>query len=83
MGTEQRAVQVWDDEGGRTLSENVGNDTRGRITRIASRARSEVQDLTKAFATAGKEAARLTRRYPLQIFAGALVLGFVIGRARR
>jgi hypothetical protein len=38
---------------------------------------------SEALAKASKKASRLTRRHPLQIIAGALVLGFVIGRIRR
>ena len=76
IGAEQRAVQVWDDEGGNIPSENAGSDIRDRICAIAFKARSEAQDVIQ-------KAARLTRRHPLEIFAGALVLGFVIGRVRR
>jgi len=76
IGAEQRAVQVWDDEGGNIPSENAGNDIRDRIRAIAFKARSEAVVVLQ-------KAASLTRRYPLEIFAGALVLGFVIGRVRR
>jgi hypothetical protein len=76
IGAEQRAVQVWDDEGGNIPSETAGNDIRDRIRAIAFKARSEAVVVLQ-------KTARLTRRYPLEIFAGALVLGFVIGRVRR
>jgi gas vesicle protein len=76
----------------------VGNDIRDRIIDFTSKVRTEAEDVKEAvcdtfeqqreFAAdalgkASKKASRLTRRYPLQIFAGALVLGFVIGRIRR
>jgi ElaB/YqjD/DUF883 family membrane-anchored ribosome-binding protein len=76
----------------------VGNDIRGRITNIASRVREEAQDAKEAvcdtleekrdlaaaaFGRASRKASRLTRRHPLQIITGALVLGFLIGRIRR
>jgi len=76
----------------------VGNDIRGRITDIASRVRDEAQDAkdavcdtleekrelaTEAFNRASRKATRLTRRYPFQVIAGAVVLGFLIGRVRR
>jgi ElaB/YqjD/DUF883 family membrane-anchored ribosome-binding protein len=76
----------------------VGNDIRDRIIDIASRVRTEAQDAkeavcdtleqqrefaSEALAKASKKASRLTRRHPMQIIAGALVLGFVIGRIRR
>jgi len=76
IAAEQRAVQVWDDDGGKIPSENVSNDLRSPIDRIAFMARSAAQDVVQ-------ETAGLIRRYPLPIFAGALVLGFVIGRVRR
>lgn len=77
---------------------NVSNDIRDRITDIASKVREEAQGAKEAvcdtvenqweFAArslgkASKKATRLTRQYPLQTFAGALVLGFLIGRIRR
>ena len=77
---------------------NVGNDIRDRITSIASRVRDEAQDAkdavcdtleekrelaAEAFGRASRKATRLTRRYPLQVIAGAVVLGFLIGRVRR
>jgi hypothetical protein len=65
IGADQRAVQVWDDDGGRTPSEKAVNDSRDWIKGVI------------------EMASRPTRRYPLQIFAGALVLGFMIGRVRR
>ena len=72
LGAEQLAVQVWDDDGGRTPSEKAGSEIRCRNSEIASKARH-----------LGKKAVRLVRRHPLQIFAGALVLGFVMKRVRR
>lgn len=63
IGAEQRAVQVWDDDGGRVPSEKV--------------------DVAYRTQGLGKMAVHLARRYPLQIFAGALVLGFVVGRVCR
>jgi ElaB/YqjD/DUF883 family membrane-anchored ribosome-binding protein len=77
---------------------NVGTDIRGRITSIASRVRDEAQDAkeavcdtleeqreyaAEALSRASRKATRLTRRHPLQVIAGALVLGFLIGRIRR
>ena len=72
IGAEQRAVQVWDDDGGRPPLDS-GSKPCG----------SAAQRVTKAFVGAGKTAARLTRRYPLQILAGALALGFVVRRVWR
>jgi hypothetical protein len=70
IGSEQRAVQVWDNEGGQTPS-----DPANKPLTDYSRVRSAAQEVTET-------ATRLIRRYPLQAFAGALLLGFVIGRVR-
>jgi type VI protein secretion system component VasF len=72
-------------------------DIRNAVTSIASTIVGEMQQATGAvydtltrqrkFATktlskASRKAARLSRRYPLQTIAAALVLGFLIGRSR-
>jgi hypothetical protein len=77
---------------------NAGNDLRNRITDFASKVRTEALDAreaisntlddqcaaaAKALAKTRKKAARLSRHYPLQIFLGALAVGFLIGRIRR
>jgi len=77
---------------------DAGNDIRSHLNAIASKLQADAQGAKNAaynklkqqreFATetlskAGREATRLSRRYPLQIIAGALALGFLIGRSRR
>lgn len=75
-----------------------GNDILRRLTKMASKVQTEALGAKDAvyntlkhqgeFATetlnkAGREATRLSRRYPIQMIAAALALGFLIGRRRR
>jgi len=90
MSTESNTIQ-------NTL-QHVGDDIRNRFADIASRVRAEAQHAKDAVGTtlqeqrefaaetlskAGKRATHLTRRYPIPIFAAALVIGFMLGRIRR
>jgi ElaB/YqjD/DUF883 family membrane-anchored ribosome-binding protein len=78
--------------------QNAGNDIRNRFSDIASKVRADAQEAKDAMykaleqqcefaaetlSKAGKKATDLSRRYPLQIIAAALALGFLIGRSRR
>jgi hypothetical protein len=78
--------------------QDAGNDLRSRLSDIASKVRTGTQEAkdavyhtleqqcefaAKTLSTAGRKATDLSRRYPIQIIAAALALGFVIGRSRR
>ena len=72
-------------------------DIRNVLTNVASTVAAETQQATgavcnaldqqcklaaKTLSKAGRKATRLSRRYPEQTIAAALVLGFLIGRSR-